>query len=155
MKRGYSLIALICIAISCSYSADERPVSSPVVGTGATARTLLAGKGFDWRVLETPHARLHAARRSRVFDRAPSLADSVEQARKAALSTLEENDLPGEPKIEVFLLDTREDMKQITGRTISGRWISRKRKASVSCIDASRLPKHRRASGLHRRGKFR
>ncbi|HYN81853.1 MAG TPA: hypothetical protein VES88_10160 [Gemmatimonadaceae bacterium] len=95
-------------------------MSLPVVGTGAAARTLLAREGFDWRVFETTHARLHAARRSRVFDRAPSLADSVEQARKTALSTLEESDLPGEPKIEVFLLDTREDMKRITGRTISG-----------------------------------
>ena len=114
------VIAFICIVISCSRSTDERPVSSPVAGTGRLARTLLAQTNFDWRVYETPHARLHAARRSRVFDRAPSLADSVEQARTAALSTLGENDLPGEPKLEVFLLDTRQDMKQITGRTISG-----------------------------------
>ena len=55
-----------------------------------------------------------------MYDRAPSLADSVEQARKAALSTLDEIDLPDEPKLEVFLLDTREDMKRIAGRTISG-----------------------------------
>jgi hypothetical protein len=55
-----------------------------------------------------------------VYDRAPSLAVSVEQARTAALSTIEEKDLPDEPKIEVFLLDTREDMRRITGRTISG-----------------------------------
>ena len=65
-------------------------------------------------------ARRHTDRRSRVFDLAPSLADSVELARRAALTTLEEGDLSGEPKIEVFLLDTREDMKRITGRTILG-----------------------------------
>ena len=120
MKRGFSLIAFIGIAISCNRSTDERPVSKPVAGTGPTARALLASKDFDWRVYDTPHARLHAARRSRVFERVPSLADSVEQARTAALRTLEEKVLPGEPKLEVFLLDTRQDMKQITGRTISG-----------------------------------
>ena len=120
MTIRFPLIALICIITSCSKSTDDRPVSLPVAGTGSTTRKLLANKRFDWRVFETPHARLHTARKSRVFERAPSLADSVEQARAAALTTLEEKDLPNEPKLEVFLLDTRQDMKEITGRTISG-----------------------------------
>ena len=91
-----------------------------MLGTGPTARALIERNEFDWRVLETAHARIHTPRSSRVFTRAPELADSVEHARLAALTTLGEPDRGDEPRLEVFLVDTRGEMARIAGRPIGG-----------------------------------
>ena len=84
------------------------------------ARALLARNVFDWRVRETAHARLHVPKSSKVIGRAAELADSVERARASALIALGEPEVPGEPKLEVFLVDTRDYMARIAGRPIGG-----------------------------------
>ena len=114
------LVAALLIVAGCSRAADTRPASAAVANTGSAARSIIAREDFAWRVLETPHARIHAPLGSGAFDRATSLSDSVGAARTGALGVLGEMDRSGEPKLEIFLVDTRDDMRRIAGRPIGG-----------------------------------
>lgn len=117
---AYVLIGGVLSIAACNPSQAKRPPSSAIEGTGQTARALISDRRFGWRVLETNHTRIHAPARSFAFDRARLLGDSIETARAAALATLGEKEERGEPKIEIFLLDSREEMRRIAGRPIAG-----------------------------------
>ncbi len=114
------LIGGVLSIAACNPSQARRARSSAIEGTGHTARALLSDRRLDWRVLETNHTRIHAPARSFAFDRASSLGDSIEAARTVALAALDEKEVRGEPKIEVFLVDSREEMRRIAGRPIAG-----------------------------------
>jgi hypothetical protein len=108
-------------ALACGRGEPARSaISAPIGTTGAAARELLARPGFAWRLVDAPHARLHVVDGSKVQGLAAALTDSIEAARSAALRTLGEAELPNEAPLELFLVDTREDMQRLMGRPIAG-----------------------------------
>lgn len=120
-----ALLSFFLAACAACTRGDEAAVdgagaSVVVDATGAAARELLANPGFAWTLVESPHARIHVERGSKTHAIVGELADSIEVARAVALETLGEADMPNEPKLELFLLDTREDMRRLVGRPIGG-----------------------------------
>lgn len=111
---------MLLLAGACERPLPPRQPAGPLRTTGAAARELLAHPEFSWRTAMAPHARLHTHAGSRVEEILPSLADSIEAARLVALRTLGEADVPGERLMELFLVDTREDMRRLAGRPIGG-----------------------------------
>jgi len=83
------------------------------------ARRLLATRDFTWNSFESAHTRLHLAGDMEIR-RVNQLADSIERAREAALAMLNEGEIADEAPIEIFLVETRDDMRRLVGRPISG-----------------------------------
>lgn len=99
---------------------EHAEIATPIRTTGPAARELLARPGFEWRTLTTPIARIHVVEGSAVQRLLPAMADSIDDARKIALLTLREPEIDSEPKLELFLVDTRDDMQRLMGRPIGG-----------------------------------
>jgi len=102
---------------------DETHKSAPFVTSyalGETARAYLDSSSFAWQVAESTHMRIYVPTGSAVASHLPDLIDSVEAARTAVLRILGEEDRQGEPKLAVFLVDTREDMQRLVGRPYGG-----------------------------------
>jgi hypothetical protein len=116
------LCLALAVAISCGSSGDERarPIpSTPVETTGAIARQLLAARGFTWSSFETAHTRIHLANGMNAA-RIDVIADSVENARRITLALVGERDLPDEEPLELFLVETRDDIRHLIGAAVTG-----------------------------------
>jgi hypothetical protein len=87
---------------------------------GETARAYLANPSFAWQVTESAHTRIHVPAGSAVTARLPDLIDSVEAACTTALAILGEVNRQGEPRLAVFLVDTRADMQRLIGWPYGG-----------------------------------
>lgn len=95
--------------------------SSVDTTAGPAARELLAAPGFRWRTIESEHLRVHTPVGSDVAAHAKALAESAEVARADALRLLGEPlDRAGEPKAELFFVDSREDMQRLVRQPIGG-----------------------------------
>lgn len=114
-----SLALSLALATACR-RVERSEIATPIRTSGPAARELLARPGFAWRTLTTPIARIHVVEGSAVQRILPELADSIADARKIALLTLREPEIDSEPKLELFLVDTREDMQRLMGRPIGG-----------------------------------
>src|SRR5207244_3956920 len=99
--------------------APRRIPTAPTAASGPIARRFLTAPGFSWTSFATAHATIRLAN-GMSLDRAGELADSVEAGRRAALTGLGEGEVGGEPPIEVFLVETREDMRRLAGRPAAG-----------------------------------
>lgn len=121
MRLGFGLAA--CLVCACRAAPDSRvpsPIpSTPVATTGALARQMLARPSFDWHSFQLAHVRLHLAG-DMTIGRVRALADSIERARDVALARLDEKNIADEPPIEVFLVETRNDMQRLVGRPVGG-----------------------------------
>jgi hypothetical protein len=122
-RKLLALVVLVLIAFACeSPRAGDgvRPIpSTSIVTTGPIARRFLATPGFRWRSFATAHARLHLAGDMDV-NRVGQLADSAERARQLALALLEEEEIANEASVEIFLVETRDDMRRLAGRPGGG-----------------------------------
>lgn len=58
--------------------------------------------------------------RPALVERISQLADSVEQARSVVLALIDERDNPAEERLELFLVETRDDMQRLAGRPVGG-----------------------------------
>ena len=93
--------------------------STPVETTGAIARQLLGAKGFRWVSFQTTHVRIHLSSTMNPA-RINVIADSVEDARKVVLALVDEPELPDEEPLELFLVETRDDMRHLLGAAVTG-----------------------------------
>jgi hypothetical protein len=111
----------LALAASCRTDPDRpQPIpSTPVETTGAIARQLLAAKGFSWTSFQTDHVRYHMASGMNA-SRIDVIADSVENARRIVLALVGEPDLPDEEPLELFLVETRDDMRHLIGDGATG-----------------------------------
>ena len=115
-------LALAFVASCRSAPRHERPrpiPSTPVETTGAIARQLLAAKGFSWSSFETTHTRIHLAHGMNPA-RIDVIADSVENARRTTLALVGERDIEDEEPLELFLVETRDDMRHLLGGAVTG-----------------------------------
>jgi hypothetical protein len=113
---GFLLLA------ACATTSRERPAqipSTPVETTGSIARQLLAAKGFTWTSFQTTHVRIHLSSTMNAA-RIDVIADSVENARRVVLALVDEPELPEEDPLELFLVETREDMRRLLGQPVTG-----------------------------------
>jgi hypothetical protein len=119
---------LILGMVLSSYSCDRResgkggdsvPSATPEI-IGETARAYLDSPSFAWQITESTHTRIHMPVGSAVAKNVRVVIDSIEAARVAALTVIGEKDIQDEPKLFVFLVDTREDMKRLVGSPYGG-----------------------------------
>ena len=109
-------------AAACHHPARERPrpiPSTPVETTGAIAQGLLSSHDFAWRSFATTHFRIHLANGMNPA-RIDVIADSVENARRVVLALIDESDVDDEEPVELFLVETRDDMRRLIGDPVSG-----------------------------------
>lgn len=118
-RCGAGMILVALLAGACT-RVERSELSAPIATTGPSARALLGRPGFAWQTVTTSVARIHTLQGSKVEGMVPALADSIDEARRVALRTLREPELENEAKLELFLVDTREDMARLTGRPIGG-----------------------------------
>ena len=118
-RRRASLLSFVLFAGACS-KVERSELATPIASSGPAARELLARPGFAWQTVTTPIARIHTEQGSKVERMVPALADSIADARRVALRTLREPELDNEAKLELFLVDTRDDMQRLMGRPIGG-----------------------------------
>ena len=114
-----SMLAIALVAGACT-RVERVEMATPIATSGPAARELLARPGFTWQTVTTPIARIHTERGSKVQGIVPALLDSIDDARLVALRTLREPEIDSEAKLELFLVDTREDMQRLMGRPIGG-----------------------------------
>jgi hypothetical protein len=123
--RRHRMRPAICfallLAVSCRTAQDRpQPIpSTPVETTGAIARQLLSAKGFTWTSFQTDHVRFHMAN-GMLVSRIDVIADSVENARRIVLALVHEPDIPDEEPLELFLVETRDDMRRLIGDAATG-----------------------------------
>lgn len=128
--RGWMLGGIVASLLACAgphpdaasqRAPDAIAANGAGVAPGPAARELLAAPGFDWHTTESTHLRVHTPAGSYVDAHVKALADSTELARAAALQLLgEPTDHAGEPKAELFFVDTREDMQRLVRMPIGG-----------------------------------
>ena len=111
---------IIVPGCAADQSAANRTRAGRPVAPGVAARELLDRPGFAWQTLDGPNARIHTPRGAAVSRDAATLADSAERARQAALAILGESDRVDEPKLELFFVDSRDDMQRLVGRPLGG-----------------------------------
>jgi hypothetical protein len=119
--RATILFTLLAVT-ACHHPARERPrpiPSTPVETTGAIADQLLSAHGFTWRSFATTHFRIHLANGMNPA-RIDVIADSVENARRIVLSLIDEPDVDDEEAVELFLVETRDDMRRLIGDPVTG-----------------------------------
>jgi hypothetical protein len=120
--RARICFTLLLAVAACRHAARERPrpiPSTPVETTGAIADELLSADGFTWRSFATTHFRIHLANGMNPA-RIEVIADSVENARRVVLSLINEPDVDDEEAVELFLVETRDDMRRLIGDPVSG-----------------------------------
>jgi hypothetical protein len=121
LMRATMWFLLLAVA-ACHHPARERPrpiPSSAVETTGAIAEALLSGHDFTWRSFATTHFRIHLAEGMNPA-RIDVIADSVENARRIVLALIDEADVDGEEPVELFLVETRDDMRRLIGDPVTG-----------------------------------
>ncbi len=112
----------LCLLIACGTPPRDPPQripAGPVETTGAIARQLLAAKGFAWTSFQTAHARIHLANTMNAA-RIDVIADSVENARRVVLALIHEPEIPDEEPLELFLVETRDDLRRLLGAAVTG-----------------------------------
>jgi hypothetical protein len=119
VRHCASMLSIALVAGACT-RVERVELATPVATSGPAARELLARPGFAWQTVTTPIARIHTEQGSKVQGILPALIDSIDDARRVALRTLREPEIENEPKLELFLVDTREDMQRLMGRPIGG-----------------------------------
>src|SRR5688500_12610310 len=121
MWRRIFLSSMVVVSgCAADRGAVDRTQAERPVAPGAAARELLDRRDFAWQTLDAPNARIHTPRGAAVSRDAPELADSAELARQAALAILGESERTDEPKLELFFVDSRDDMQRLVGRPIGG-----------------------------------
>ncbi len=117
-----TICVALCLLVACGTASRDRPEripAAPVETTGAIARQLLAAKGFAWTSFQTAHVRIHLANTMNPA-RIDVIADSVENARRVVLALIHEPELPDEEPLELFLVETRDDMRRLLGSPVTG-----------------------------------
>jgi hypothetical protein len=119
--RRLFVLVLVVAAGACRRGGSggrAEPVAPDTLGE--TARSYLADSSFVWQVTRSAHTQIYVPAGSAVAARLPDLVDSLETARAAALAIVGEGERPGEPRVAVFLVDTREDMQRLIGHPYGG-----------------------------------
>ena len=109
-------------AAACHHPAREQPRAIPstsVETTGAIAQELLSARDFTWRSFATSHFRIHLANGMNPA-RIDVIADSVENARRVVLALIDEPEVDDEEPVELFLVETRDDMRRLIGDPVTG-----------------------------------
>lgn len=97
-------------------SSRGKPVTHHRVG--GFAESLLHRNDFDWEVEPFAQGHLHFLPSSHASKTAGQLGAIVDSARRQVLRFIEMND--SVQPIELFFVDTREEMRQLVGRPIGG-----------------------------------
>jgi hypothetical protein len=108
MARHLLVLALALIAACAS---DES-------GPSNRARLILQDARYIWTSIETAAARVHYAEGSFAEREQDTLADRVEGAIEAIRERLSITEYP--ETLDVFYVDTREDMQRLTGSPVTG-----------------------------------
>jgi hypothetical protein len=108
MARNRVVVALALVAACAS---DQS-------GPSNRAEAILEDSRYNWVSLETAGARIHYAEGSYAERQRDVLADWVASARRAILEDLGLSDYP--ETVDVFYVDAREDMRQLTGSPVTG-----------------------------------
>jgi hypothetical protein len=125
---------------ACHHPAREhaQPIpSTPVETTGAIAQELLSTHDFTWRSFATSHFRIHLANGMNPA-RIDVIADSVENARRIVLALIGERDIDDEEPVELFLVETRDDMRRLIGDPVTGNGYPSELTAAVVAGDGYR-----------------
>jgi hypothetical protein len=112
----------LLVSTACHHPARERPrpiPSTAVETTGAIAGELLSDSNFTWKSFATTHFRIHLANGMNPA-RIDVIADSVENARRIVLALIDEPEVDGEEPVELFLVETRDDMRRLIGDPVTG-----------------------------------
>jgi hypothetical protein len=119
----------------------NRPADEPASPHGSqTVRWALANKGFEWRTYRRPGLHIHYDARSALSANVPALADSALRARDHDLRLLEVSE--DTSTLEIFLVDSRDDMKRLSGQIWAG-WAQTGEKTAFFVAGPGRRPAFR------------
>ena len=114
MILRFLALAALCASIGCATDRAE-PHGDPF------ARRTLSADGFAWRTIEEPGIHLHYLPGGYAAEHAPAMARAAAEALRYDL------DLAGLPRpsepVELFLVASREEMTELTGRPYRGQAI--------------------------------
>ncbi len=108
------MFILVPAALGCQRAPESIPPDHP---TGLAAQVLL-DTTFTWQTRETDQLRVHYQLGSYAADHIDQFVEDAEQARGNALHVLGAKDF--QPRIDVFHLKSREQMKHITDYPVRG-----------------------------------
>ena len=114
MTRACLVLFLTPLASGCDHAPKELYQDHPM-GLAAGA---LRDTAFTWETRQTDHFRIHFQFGSYAADHIDQFVEDAEQARANGLRLLSEKDF--RPRIDVFHLTSREQMKRLTDYPIRG-----------------------------------
>lgn len=112
MRSPAEIILWLCCSIAACTSADHGALQSSVVDR------MLNDPRYQWVTLETSSARIHFPVGSFADAHRDSLAITAEASVQTVLSRLDAAD--DARRFELFYVDTRHDMEQLTGNPVTG-----------------------------------
>lgn len=113
-RRTYLTLVLVPVAAGCDRTPEFLYPDHPM-GLAAAA---LRDTAFTWRTRETDHFRIHFQSDSYAADHIDQFVQDAEQARAIGLRLLGEKRFI--PRIDVFHLKSRDQVKRITGYPVRG-----------------------------------
>ena len=112
--RAYIGLFLLTAALGCDREPEVASLDHPMGLAAAALRDTL----FTWQTRETNHFRIHYQAESYAADHIDQFVQDAEQARANGLQVLGIKNF--EPRIDVFHLKSREQMKHITEYAVRG-----------------------------------
>lgn len=112
--RAYIGLLLLTVASGCK---PEPEVVSPDYPMGLAA-VVLRDRAFTWQTRQTDHFRIHYQADSYAADHIDQFVQDAEQARANGLKVLGVKSFA--PRIDVFQLKSREQMKRVTDYAVRG-----------------------------------
>lgn len=112
--RAFLVLLLLPAATACDRMPDALYPDHPM-GLAAQA---LGDTAFTWHTRETSHFRIHFQPDSYAAKHTDRLAEDAEQAREQVLTVLGERRFA--PRIDVFHLKSRDQVKRLTGYAVRG-----------------------------------
>ena len=113
-RRG--AVVLLLLASSCGPASDRDPPRDPPMGR--LAATVLRDTAFSWLTRRTEHFRIHVQPGTYAAGHLDRYVADAEEARENALRLLGEREF--RPRIDVFHLESRDQMRHITEFAVRG-----------------------------------
>jgi hypothetical protein len=116
-------LVFVLVALGCDRTSDEARVAKQAANSQANypmglAYVVLRDTAFTWQTRKTDHFRIHFQPGSYAADHIDQFVKDAEQARANGLRVLSATKF--EPRIDVFYLKSRDQMKRITDYPVSG-----------------------------------
>jgi hypothetical protein len=109
--------SVLAVALACAPRPSSTLEKAELHGS-STVKYALRNPAFKWRTYARPGLHLHVDEGSHTAQHAAQLADSALRARDHVLRLLEARE--DSATLEIFLVDTRDDMKRVAGQSWAG-----------------------------------